>query len=152
MKTTFFTLASIALMLLTINAGAFTKPHKVSHKNSSRSSVRMSVEEMTKNVEFAFAKIDIHAGYNDQLDQLAKLLVDKNYALVLRGHADSIGNYIANWKLSGKRADAIKDYLVKKGVSPIKIVTSPFGSTQPIATNKTKQGRQKNRRVEIRIS
>lgn len=112
----------------------------------------MSVEEMTKNVEFAFASDQVRSDYDDQLDQLAKLLVDSKQSLLLRGHADAIGNYIKNWKLSDRRAKTVKDYLVKKGVIADKIVTSPFGSTIPIATNKTAAGRKKNRRVEIKLS
>jgi OOP family OmpA-OmpF porin len=153
MKTKMFTLVSIATMLLTVNANAFVKaPHKTTPKKVHHSSYSLSLEEITKNLQFDFSKTAIHSAYYNQLDQLAKLLIEKNYAIALRGHADSIGTYVANWKMSEKRADKVKDYLVKKGVSEDHIVTTPFGSTIPVSTNKTPRGRQKNRRVEIRLS
>jgi len=152
MKTKFFPLALFPLMLISIEANAFNTPPKSVHKSTYHPKRSMSVAEMTGNLQFDFAKATIRNKYDDQLDELAKMLISKNYALALRGHADSIGTYVGNWKLSDKRANCIKDYLVKKGVAADKIVTTPFGSTMPIASNKTPEGRQKNRRVEIRIN
>jgi OOP family OmpA-OmpF porin len=151
MKTKIITLTIMALMLLTVNSYAFYKPTLRGHKNVHRSGHNMSIAEMTKNLHFAFAKAALNSKYNEQLDQLAKVLIERGYAVVLRGHADSIGTYVGNWKLSQKRADSVKAYLQKKGVAEIKIITTPLGSTKPIATNKTRQGRQQNRRVEIDI-
>ncbi len=108
-----------------------------------------SINELKKNLEYDFAKSTIRNNYNDRLDQLAKLIITKNCVIALRGHADSIGTYKGNWMLSQKRADAVKDYLVKSGVTENKIVVVAFGSTIPVASNKTAEGRQKNRRVEI---
>jgi outer membrane protein OmpA-like peptidoglycan-associated protein len=152
MKTKFFPFALFALMLISIEATAFTNPPKSLNKSTPRPKAGMTVAELTGNLQFDFGHADLRPKYDDQLDQLAKMLIDKNYALALRGHADSIGTYVGNWKLSDKRVNCIKDYLVKKGVSAEKIVTTPFGSTMPIASNKTPEGRQKNRRVEIRIN
>ncbi|WP_454802315.1 OmpA family protein [Mucilaginibacter phyllosphaerae] len=112
---------------------------------------RMSVEEMTKNLEFDFCKADIPFGENQQLNELAKYMLDNNAAIAIRGHADAIGTYVGNWKMSDKRANCVKDYLIKKGVAKDKIITTPFGSTIPIASNKTAYGRQRNRRVELRL-
>ncbi len=78
-------------------------------------------------------------------------MVDEKYVVSLRGHADSVGSYKPNWMLSEKRAIKVKDYLVSKGVDQSKVITIPFGSTIPIANNKTAAGRQKNRRVEIKL-
>jgi outer membrane protein OmpA-like peptidoglycan-associated protein len=121
------------------------------HVRVSKPNRSMSVAEITKNVEFEFASAGLQPGYDDQLDQLAKLMTGSKKTLLLRGHADAIGNYIKNWKLSDKRAIAVKEYLVAKGVAADRIVTSPFGSTIPIASNKTAAGRKKNRRIEIRM-
>jgi outer membrane protein OmpA-like peptidoglycan-associated protein len=150
MKTKIITLTIMTLMLLTVNSYAF-KPAVRGHKNAHRSGHKMSIADMTKNLQFSFAKAALNSKYNEQLDQLAKVLIERGYAVVLRGHADSIGTYVGNWKLSQKRADSVKAYLQKKGVAEIKIITTPLGSTMPIATNKTRQGRQQNRRVEIDI-
>jgi outer membrane protein OmpA-like peptidoglycan-associated protein len=152
MKTKIITLTWIALLLLIVNSDTFGNPYIRFAKPSHRSVYKMSIAEMTQNLHFGFAKANFNSKYNDQLDQLAKALIDGDYAVVLRGHADSIGTYVGNWKLSQKRADSIKSYLMKKGVADRKIVTTPLGSTTPIATNKTREGRQKNRRVEIKIS
>ncbi|WP_295718868.1 OmpA family protein [Mucilaginibacter sp.] len=125
--------------------------HSTSYKLKFKRSVSMSIEEITKNLEFDFSRADVHTQYTEQLDQLAKLMNEGKYALALRGHADSIGTYVGNWKLSDKRALAVKKYLVEKGVPEDKIVTTPFGSTLPVSSNKTSAGRKKNRRVEIKL-
>lgn len=108
-------------------------------------------EELVKNLDYDFSKSSIRSSYYDRLDQLAETIKDKKYAIALRGHADAIGTYKGNWVLSQKRADAVKEYLVKKGVPGDLIVSTAFGSTQPIASNKTAEGRQQNRRVEIKL-
>ncbi len=109
------------------------------------------IAEVTKNLEYDFAKASVRTAYYSNLNKLAKLVIDDDYVVSLRGHADSIGQYKPNWVLSEKRAVEVKDYLVSKGVKKDRIVAIPYGSTIPIATNKTAEGRQKNRRVEIKL-
>ncbi|MGE5640969.1 MAG: OmpA family protein, partial [Clostridia bacterium] len=67
------------------------------------------------------------------------------------GHTDSIGTDEYNQKLSVRRAESVKSYLVSKGVEQNRVYTEGKGEKQPVATNKTKEGRQKNRRVEIEV-
>jgi OOP family OmpA-OmpF porin len=67
------------------------------------------------------------------------------------GHTDSIGTDEYNQKLSVRRAESVKAYLVSKGVEQNRVYTEGKGKKQPVATNKTKEGRQKNRRVEIEV-
>lgn len=110
-----------------------------------------SLEDLTKNLEFDFCKADIRSGDNEQLNEVAEYIKEKKVAIALRGHADGIGSYLGNWKMSDYRANAVKSYLVNKGVPEDRIVATPFGSTIPIASNKSSSGRQKNRRVEIRL-
>jgi outer membrane protein OmpA-like peptidoglycan-associated protein len=112
---------------------------------------RYAMNELVKNVQYDFSKASIRPGYDDRLDQLAELVIEKKYAVALRGHADSIGTYKGNWVLSQKRSDKVKDYLVKRGVPSNLIISTAFGSTEPIASNKTAAGRQQNRRVEIKL-
>lgn len=138
------------LFFLGVNAINVYTVKKTSRKN--RNADRSVVlAEVTRNLEYDFSKASIRPAYYANLDRLAKVMVDDNYVVTLRGHADSVGKYKPNWVLSEKRAVAVKDYLVSKGVKKDHIVATPFGSTVPIATNKTAEGRQKNRRVEIKL-
>lgn len=156
-----FSIAFLITICITIGANSrilnksFHKPYKTGSLDHIMPKVKLSsslsIKEMTKNVEFGFSKADVQEQYLNQLDQLANTIINGKYALALRGHADSIGTYVGNWKLSDKRAIAVKNYLLTKGVPSDKIVTTPFGSTIPIASNKTSEGRKKNRRVEIKL-
>lgn len=152
MKNKIITLATMVSLVLTLNAKAFVIGKKPPLKKVTHASAFYPADEFKKNLEYDFSKAAIRTAYYDKLDQLAKLLIEKGYALALRGYADSIGNYKSNWNLSDKRALGVKEYLVKKGVKDSRIVTTPFGSTKPVATNKTPEGRQRNRRVEIKIN
>ncbi len=71
--------------------------------------------------------------------------------IIATGHTDSIGSDAYNQKLSVRRAESVKAYLVKKGVDPKKVFTEGKGEKQPVASNKTKEGRAKNRRVVIEV-
>ncbi|AMR33534.1 hypothetical protein A0256_19955 [Mucilaginibacter sp. PAMC 26640] len=110
-----------------------------------------SVADLTRNVEFGFCKANVPSLDSVQLNGLAQYLLENKYAVALRGHADAVGSYVGNWKMSEARANAIKAYLVSRGIAEDRIVTTAFGSTVPIANNRTSNGRQKNRRVEIRL-
>jgi outer membrane protein OmpA-like peptidoglycan-associated protein len=65
------------------------------------------------------------------------------------GHTDSIGDPIKNIEISVKRAKTVKNYLVKLGIAPERLIIQGYGSRNPIADNKTEDGRALNRRVEI---
>ena len=82
---------------------------------------------------------------------MADLLIRKNLNLKLSGHTDNVGSKARNLALSRERAESVKAYLVGKGVNASKIEAVGYGMTQPIASNKTAAGRQKNRRVEFTI-
>lgn len=104
------------------------------------------------NLEFATAKDIIKEGSYASLDELAGLMAKKpNWRLKISGHTDNKGDAVANLKLSEKRAEAIKKYLVSKGIAADRFKVEWFGSSKPIADNKTEEGRQKNRRVEMMI-
>ncbi len=85
-----------------------------------------------------------------ELDEVVELM-QKNpkMRIELRGHTDSTGLHVHNVKLSGDRAKACKNYLVSKGIDPNRITVKAFGGTEPIVSNSTPEGRQKNRRVEM---
>jgi OOP family OmpA-OmpF porin len=82
-------------------------------------------------------------------DALGKLGGVDLEMVIATGHTDSVGTDAYNQKLSERRAAAVKDYLVSKGIPSAKITTIGKGKSQPVATNKTAEGRQKNRRVDI---
>ena len=100
---------------------------------------------------FDFDKADIKPAGFDELNAVMAIL-KKNPAMTitLQGHTDNVGTVAYNKKLSVKRANAAKDYLVDKGISSGRISCEGYGFTQPVATNKTDFGRSLNRRVEIK--
>mgnify|MGYP003413117567 CR=1 FL=1 len=88
----------------------------------------------------------------DDLDNLAKLLNKKKKKNIrIDGYTDSTGTVQYNNTLSEKRANSVKDYLEKQGLESSRITAKGYGQSNPIADNKTVEGRQKNRRVEIII-
>jgi OOP family OmpA-OmpF porin len=103
-------------------------------------------------VLFDFDKASLKPEGKSKLDDLAGKVKDINLEVVIAiGHTDSIGSDAYNQKLSVRRAEAVKAYLVSKGIEPNRIYTEGKGEKQPVASNKTADGRQKNRRVEIEV-
>ena len=87
-----------------------------------------------------------------KLDELVGKVKGINLEVVIAvGHTDSVGAAGYNQKLSVKRAEAVKAYLVSKGIEKNRVYTEGKGLTQPVADNKTKEGRSKNRRVEVEV-
>jgi OOP family OmpA-OmpF porin len=103
-------------------------------------------------VFFDFDKAILKPEGKAKLDDLVSKL--KGIALeviIAIGHTDSIGSDAYNQKLSVRRAEAVKAHLVSKGIEPNRIYTEGKGKSQPIADNRTAEGRAKNRRVEIEV-
>ena len=99
---------------------------------------------------FDFDKSVVRPDGKKSIDEaIAKLKGVDVEMVIATGHTDSIGTDAYNQKLSERRAAAVKDYLVSKGIPAAKITTIGKGESQPVATNKTAEGRQKNRRVDI---
>ena len=103
-------------------------------------------------VLFDFDKSVVKPEGKSKLDDLSNKVRGINLEVVIAiGHADSIGSDAYNQKLSVRRAESVKAYLVSKGIEPNRVYTEGKGEKQPVASNKTKDGRQKNRRVEIEV-
>jgi len=113
------------------------------------SSVRQSIV-IQADALFDFHKYVVRPDGKKAIDEaLAKLGGIDLEMVIATGHTDSIGTAEYNQALSERRANAVKQYLVSKGIPASKITTIGKGKTQPVATNKTAEGRQKNRRVDI---
>lgn len=104
------------------------------------------------NLFFEYNKSNILKESFPELERVAFLL--KNYPIELveiAGHTDSIGSVDYNMKLSEKRSESVKVYLISKGIDPNKVVIKGYGPTEPVADNSSEEGRAKNRRVELII-
>jgi OOP family OmpA-OmpF porin len=107
---------------------------------------------LAADVLFDFDKSVLKNEGKAKLDDLATKVKAINLEVVIAiGHTDSIGADAYNQKLSVRRAESVKAYLVTRGVAPNRIYTEGKGEKQPVASNKTKDGRAKNRRVEIEV-
>ena len=101
---------------------------------------------------FDFDKSVLKAEGKAKLDDLVGKVKGINLEVIIAvGHTDSVGADAYNQKLSVKRADAVKAYLVSKGIEKNRVYTEGKGEKQPVADNKTSAGRSKNRRVEIEV-
>jgi OOP family OmpA-OmpF porin len=109
------------------------------------------VNEAIRNLEFDFGKSTIRARSLPYLQRVADILRQKGFSIKLAGHTDNVGSDAANMKLSKDRAESVKSTLVSQGANPSRIEATGYGESQPIATNKTDAGRQKNRRVEFTL-
>jgi OOP family OmpA-OmpF porin len=101
---------------------------------------------------FDFDKAVLKSDGKAKLDDLASKVVGMNLEVVIAvGHTDSIGSDSYNQKLSIRRAEAVKAYLVSKDIEANRVYTEGKGEKQPVADNKTAGGRAQNRRVEIEV-
>ena len=100
--------------------------------------------------QFDFNKATLKPDGKRMVDQGVTVLKEKTTMKVsVEGHTDSIGSDAYNQKLSERRAKAVRDYMVAKGIDAGRISVTGFGKTKPVADNKTEAGRAENRRVEI---
>lgn len=101
---------------------------------------------------FDFDKATLKPAGKQKLDELVASLKNVDLEVIVAvGHTDSTGPAAYNQKLSQRRAEAVKTYLVSKGIDTKRVYTEGKGATQPIADNKTRAGRAQNRRVAIEV-
>jgi len=101
---------------------------------------------------FDFNKAVLKPEGKAKLDDLVGKVKGINLEVIIAvGHTDSVGSDAYNQKLSVKRSEAVKAYLVSKGIEKNRVYTEGKGEKQPVADNKTGEGRAKNRRVEIEV-
>ena len=107
---------------------------------------------LTTDTSFGFDQATLRPEGINRLKKLQTELQNaKVDSILATGHTDSIGKASYNQKLSIRRAQAVKDYLVKLGIPSDRIFIDGKGATQPVASNKTSQGRARNRRVDVEV-
>jgi len=113
--------------------------------------IRIGAKFELKNIFFDFGKTSLRDDSKVELDKLVDIMKRSEIVIELGGHTDSIGSDNANLKLSQDRGNSVKQYLVGQSIDGARIKAVGYGETQPIASNTTEDGRQKNRRVELKI-
>lgn len=108
---------------------------------------------LTLDVKFQLNKANIQSDYTTAIDKLGMALKeDKDLKVEVQGHTDTTGARSYNVSLSDTRAESVKKYLMNKfEIDSARIRSKGYGPAQPIATNKTLDGRKQNRRVDIKI-
>lgn len=105
-----------------------------------------------QDVLFETGSATLSASSGKSLDELAAFMKRKTtMEIEVAGHTDNVGNAEANLALSQKRAEAVRNYLVGKGIHPSRVKAKGYGQESPVADNSTDAGRRKNRRTEIHI-
>ena len=111
------------------------------------------LSDVFDNLNFEFGKADIKKESLPYLDKLADTLnKSKDWTLEIQGHTDDKGSDDFNMKLSQNRADSVRNYLITKGVLADTITAKGFGESTPLVTNDSDANREKNRRVEFKIT
>jgi outer membrane protein OmpA-like peptidoglycan-associated protein len=101
------------------------------------------------NVEFQSGKATLIGESQKRLDVVVEYMTHKKSVRIeIAGHTDNVGNQKTNKALSQKRADAVRDYIVSKGIDGARIKAVGYGDAAPVAPNTTPEGRQQNRRIE----
>ena len=117
---------------------------------------KLTIEEpkvfTLNNVFFDSGKSTLKPESSRELDELKEYMSLKMTLHVeIAGHTDNVGNKDANQKFSEDRANTVRNYLIKKGITPERIIAKGYGDAQPVGDNATDAGKQKNRRTEVRI-
>ncbi len=123
------------------------------NKTVALKNIKVGSKIALRNVFFETGKADIKNESNTELDRLVKLLEDvPSLEIELSGHTDNTGSEKVNKKLSQERAEAVREYLIKEGIDGSRLTAKGYGSSKPVASNETAEGRAKNRRTEFLIT
>jgi outer membrane protein OmpA-like peptidoglycan-associated protein len=104
-----------------------------------------------KQIQFKFRQAELTEDSYKVLDEIAKILLNSDQKISVEGHSSLEGNPRSNLSLSQQRADAVKKYLISKGISADRISSTGFGSTQPLIKGTSEKANVQNRRVEIKL-
>lgn len=146
----------ISTVLIIAGIGAYIikkrKKVKVEEPKIEPKKVEEILSDVFENLNFNIGKAEIKKESLPYLDKLADTLIKaKNWTLDIEGHTDNVGTDEYNIKLSQNRADAVKNYLVSKGVLAETITAKGFGEKNPLTDNNSQINKEKNRRVEFKI-
>ena len=109
-------------------------------------------EFVLDNVYFDTGKSSLKPNSNKALNDLVEILKIKNTMVIeIQGHTDNAGKEDANLKLSQERAEAVKKYLLSKGIEAARVSAKGYGQSMPIADNATEDGKSKNRRTSLKV-
>jgi len=115
--------------------------------------VRKALNAYAKTILFDTGKSTIKAQSAEVLQNIIEILEEYSYAnFNIEGHTDSVGSEALNEKLSQARASSVMNYLIEKGIASNRLNAKGYGESNPIDTNKTREGRANNRRVEINLN
>lgn len=104
------------------------------------------------NVFFDVGKATLTPASYKELQELFEYLKWKEEVRIeIAGHTDNVGKDADNLKLSQQRADAVRNYLIKKGIAAARLTAKGYGAAVPVADNSTAEGKQKNRRTEVKV-
>jgi outer membrane protein OmpA-like peptidoglycan-associated protein len=122
-------------------------------KNIELKKIEIGKSIVLKNIFFDLDKATLRDASKAELERLIKLLKKHgSIEIEISGHTDSQGSKAYNQDLSQRRAESVVNYLVEHGISKSRLSAKGYGETKPIATNETKEGRQKNRRTEFKVT
>ena len=105
------------------------------------------------NILFDFNEATLQESSFEPLDQLAYIMNnDFSFDITIIGHTDNVGSSSRNLTLSKERAESVKKFLIDRGIDASRLLHEGKGSNEPVDSNSTEEGREKNRRVEILVS
>jgi outer membrane protein OmpA-like peptidoglycan-associated protein len=105
-----------------------------------------------KNVFFETGRSSLKKESYPALNELVAAMKSRTGLVIeIAGHTDNVGTPESNQKLSADRANTVRDYLIKNGIGPKRVIAKGYGETQPVADNDHAEGREQNRRTEVRI-
>jgi len=128
-------------------------PDSTYEKNIALQPIEVNASVILKNIFFDVNKYDLKPESQVELDKLVQLLTDNPTLKVeISGHTDNTGTAADNLVLSNNRAKSVVNYLISKGIASNRLTYKGYGESQPIADNKTDEGRAQNRRTEMKVT
>ena len=113
--------------------------------------VQQVLDLAVKNIQFNSGSDVLRASSYESLNQVVQLMKENNFDIKLSGYTDNTGNAASNLELSKRRANAVRNYIIDKGIDGGRITADGYGIANPVADNSTSAGRAANRRAEIEI-